>query len=137
MKNLVLTIFAVSFLVSCKKSSDGNKSVIVEESVETTVNNSNGEIDSSTTKKVTKEIDGQKTTEETKTYKASNGSRANVTIINSPKENTMLIKANGTKYQLDKKSETLYERNGVSAKLKGDSLFINQDNMVIELVLDK
>ena len=134
---MILAIFAISTLGACKKSSDGNKSVLVDESVETTVNNNNGEIDSSTTKTVTKEIDGQKTTEETKTYKATNGSRANVTIINSPKENTMLIKANGIKYQLDKKSETRYERNGVSAEMKGDSLLINQDNMVIELVLDK
>ncbi len=134
---MILAIFAISTLGACKKSSDGNKSVLVDESVETTVNNNNGEIDSSTTKTVTKEIDGQKTTEETKTYKATNGSRANVTIINSPKENTMLIKANGIKYQLDKKSETRYERNGVSAEIKGDSLLINQDNMVIELVLDK
>ena len=75
--------------------------------------------------------------EEVISYKASDGSRANVTIVSGPKENTMLIKANNQKFQLDRKSPTVYERNGIEAEMKGDSLFITQDNTIISLVKDK
>jgi len=74
--------------------------------------------------------------EETISYRASDGSRANVLLVTSSKENTMTIRANNQKFQLDKKSDTEYERNGVKAEIKGDSLFITQDDMVIPLVKD-
>lgn len=71
--------------------------------------------------------------EEVYSYKGSDGSRSKITLINTPRENTMTIEANGNKFQLDKKSANVYERNGIKAEIVGDSLFINQDNLVIAL----
>lgn len=119
---------------ACKKSTDGNKSVIKEETVDTTVENNNGVIDSSTTTKSVEEIDGKTVTEESFGYKASDGSRAKLTILDSEKEKTATIWANNHKFVLDKKADNHYERNGIHAEIKGDSLFITQDNNVIPLV---
>ncbi|MGC4128788.1 MAG: hypothetical protein QM564_04350 [Bergeyella sp.] len=78
------------------------------------------------------------TEEITYSYIASNKNRANATFTNTKKENTITIKANNQKFQLDRKELTSdgakYERNGVQAIVKGDSLIILQDNIQIDLV---
>ena len=84
----------------------------------------------------TKTNETNKQTEETISYKGTDGTRANVLLVNSSTENTMTIRANNQKFQLDKVSDSVYERNGVKAEIKGDSLFILQDDTVIPLVKD-
>lgn len=76
------------------------------------------------------------TTEESVTYKGMDGSRAKITFENSDSGNTITIIANGKKFQLDKKQENFYERNGVSVEIKGDSATIHQGENVIPLVKD-
>lgn len=66
-------------------------------------------------------------------YSALDKTRAKATFTSSPKVNTVTIEANNMKYVLDKKGENLYERNGVSARIEGDSLFIEQGGQVIPL----
>ena len=137
MKKIILSAALFSVIIACNKSADGNKSVLKENTEETAVTNENGVTDSATASSSSTEIDGKTTQkEETRTYKASNGNRANVVILNSEKEKTMTIRANGQKYVLDKKSETKYERNSVNVEIKGDSLFIVQGDNVISLVRD-
>jgi len=73
----------------------------------------------------------------TYSYIASDKSRANATFTNTEKGNTILIEANNQKFQLDRKELTpdggIYERNGVHAEVKKDSLIITQDNLQIDL----
>ena len=137
MKKMTLSAALFSVIIACNKSADGNKSILTKDSEETTITNENGITDSASKGSSSTEINGKVTEkEETRTYKASNGNRANVVILNSEKEKTMTIRANGQKYVLDKKSETKYERNSVNAEIKGDSLFIEQGDNVISLVRD-
>ncbi|SFI15868.1 hypothetical protein [Halpernia frigidisoli] len=75
------------------------------------------------------------------TYLASNSDRVNLSFQNAGGSHTITIKANNMKYVLDKKDgdqdSEVYERNGVQAKIKKDSLIITQDDNVIPLVLEK
>lgn len=124
-------------LYACKKSAEGNKNVITEETVETTVTDNNGNIDSSTTSASKKTVDGKTVEEQTFVYSGLDNSKAKVTLIDSEKEHTLTIEANKRKYILDRKSvspeKTVYERNTIRAEMKGDSLYIIQDDNVIPL----
>ncbi len=66
-------------------------------------------------------------------YSATDKTRAKATFLSSEKENTITIEANRQKFVLDKKGENYYERNGVSARVTNDSLFIEQGETVIPL----
>lgn len=70
-------------------------------------------------------------------YMASDKSRAKVTFQKENEVETLLIESNNRKFQLDKKSDSsgikIYERNGIKAEIKGDSLFIIQDSITIPL----
>lgn len=83
-------------------------------------------------------IDGNKNGSYSYPYKASDGSRAKATFMNNGRSKTILIEANNRKFELDFKNKTpegeLYERSGISAESKGDSLIISQDNNEIALV---
>ena len=72
--------------------------------------------------------------QETVSYKGTDGTRANATFETTKKGGTVTIIANKGKYELDKISDTLYERNGVKAEVKGDSLIIKQGDIEIPLV---
>lgn len=113
-KVFIATVLLSAFTISCKKSVERPKDAVSEDSL----------------------TKAAATSEEVISYRASDGSRANVTLVSGPKENTMLIKANNSKFLLDRKSPTRYERNGIEAEIKGDSLFITQDNSIISLVKD-
>lgn len=135
-KNILISSLAMSLaLVSCKKND--NKMTSESYSSETTVTDENGKIDSVTTTSMEKTVDGQKSGSYSYPYKASDGSRAKATFTNG-KSKTVLIEANNNKFQLDFKEKTSagerYERSGISAETKGDSLIITQDNNVISLV---
>lgn len=123
-------------MTGCKKN-EGNKSVIVNEETSTSVTDNNGVIDSTTTTSTETVVDGNKSGSHSYTYKATDGTRAKVSFENSSKANTISIEANKSKFQLDKKSDGHYERNGIKATVKGDSVIVEQDNHVIELVRDK
>ncbi len=139
MKNtIVIAFFALGLMTSCKKSDGGNKGIISEShTTETKVTDNNGKIDSSTLSSSTRIVNGKKVQEVSIPYKASDGSRAKATYVTIDNLSTIIIEANNKKFELDKKSNTaagaIYERNGITAEKKGDSLFITQDNNVIHL----
>ena len=134
---LLLSLPVLSLLLSCKKDQD-SKMMKETYSSETTTVDDNGKKDSMTTTSVEKEIDGDKTGSYSYPYKASDGSRAKATFLNNGRSKTILIEANNRKFELDFKNKTqngeLYERSGISAESKGDSLIISQDNNEIALV---
>ncbi len=121
-------------LVGCKK--EGNTSVI-KENIETKVTNDGGIIDTTTTTSIEQTVNGKKIGTNSYTYKGLDGTRAKITFTNTEKSSTLIIQANKNKYELDKKSDNIYERNTVKAEIKGDSVIITQDDNVIPLVLDK
>lgn len=116
MKKIVLGLgIVLTSFVACKKSTDGNKNILAQEN----------------------ENSSNTTTEESKVYIGLEKSKAKVTFKNSPKENTITIEANNQKFVLDKKEteggKTIYERNGIKAEVKKDSLYIIQDDNVIPM----
>lgn len=135
-KNILLIPVLLLLMTGCKKS-EGNKNVLVEENTETTVTNNNGVVDSATTASKETVVDGNKSGSNSYTYKATDGTRAKVVFENSDKHNTLSVEANNTKFQLDKKADGQYERNGIKATVKGDSVIVEQDNNLIQLVRDK
>ncbi len=134
---LLLSLPVLSLLFSCKKDQDSKMMKEIYSSDTTTVHD-NGKKDSTTTTSVEKEIEGNKTGSYSYPYKASDGSRAKATFLNNGRSKTILIEANNRKFELDFKNKTqngeLYERSGISAESKGDSLIISQDNNEIALV---
>lgn len=137
-KEILIAFCSLALIIGCKKSEDGNKGIISEsESTQTKITDENGKIDSTTTTSIEKNIDGRKMDTESIPYKAEDGSRAKATFVNTDKSSTIMIEANNKKFQLDRKTLTsegaVYERKGISAEVKGDSLFITQDNNVIHL----
>ncbi len=115
MKNKI--VFALPLLligfVACKKNTDGNKAV----------------------------ISSQTQTSESYTYKGIDGTRAKATFDDNNGQKTLTVEANNNKFQLDLAEETkhgsIYQRNGVKAVVKGDSINLEQDNNIIPLVRDK
>ncbi len=136
-KFLLLSLPVLSLLFSCKKDQD-SKMTKEAYSSETTTVDDNGKKDSMTTTSMEKEIDGNKTGSYSYPYKATDGSRAKATFMNNGRSKTILIEANNRKFELDFKNKTPngehYERSGISAESKGDSLIISQDNNEIALV---
>ena len=136
-KFLLLSLPVLSLLFSCKKDQDSKMTKEAYSSEITTVDD-NGKKDSMTTTSMEKEIDGNKTGSYSYPYKATDGSRAKATFMNNGRSKTILIEANNRKFELDFKNKTpngeLYERSGISAESKGDSLIISQDNNEIALV---
>lgn len=131
MKKIIFSAAIIGLLaISCDKKEGGNKSAISTEelpTVETNIQTEPSALDLNNTQK-----------EVVIGYKAVDGSRATATLVNSDKANTVLIKANNHMFQLDRKELTAtgakYDRNGVTAEIKGDSLYITQGDTVIELV---
>jgi major membrane immunogen (membrane-anchored lipoprotein) len=136
-KFLLLSLPVLSLLFSCKKDQDSKMTKEAYSSEITTVDD-NGKKDSMTTTSMEKEIDGNKTGSYSYPYKATDGSRAKATFMNNGRSKTILIEANNRKFELDFKNKTpngeLYERSGISAESKEDSLIISQDNNEIALV---
>lgn len=111
-------ICALAFsIIACKKQ--GNKNVLPAD------------------KTATENIEASVLKEGKYTYAASNGALAAVEITNNAEKKELSIKTDNIKYVLDQKEtnpkETLYERNGINAKLTSDSLFIKQGETIIEL----
>ncbi|PRB03303.1 hypothetical protein CQ046_10065 [Chryseobacterium sp. MYb7] len=139
MKKGLLALGAVLTLsaVSCKKSESGNKSVIKTDSSTTVVTDNNGKIDSVTESSSTVDINGKKTVKTDFVYKATDGTLVKVVFKNDPKENTVAITSNKKTFTLPKtetkSDETIYKKDDMTARVKGDSLHLEQGNNVIEL----
>ncbi|MDR6372440.1 hypothetical protein J2795_003385 [Chryseobacterium bernardetii] len=139
MKKSLLALSAVLALavVSCKKSESGNKSVIKTDSSETVITDHNGKIDSVTQSSSTVDINGQKTEKTDFVYKATDGTLVKVIFKNDPKESTVAITSNKKTFTLPKSEtkgdETIYKKDDMTARVKGDSLHLEQGNNIIEL----
>lgn len=137
-KGLLITVSLVALsLVSCNKTESGNKSVIKSDSSESTVVDNNGKIDSSTVSSSTVEVNGQKTEKTDFVYKATDGALVKVVFKNDPKESTVAITSNKKTFTLPKTEtkgdETVYKKDDMTARVKGDSLHLEQGNNIIEL----
>ncbi|MDR4953498.1 hypothetical protein REB14_15070 [Chryseobacterium sp. ES2] len=139
MKKSILALGAVLALavVSCKKSESGNKIVIKTDSSETVVTNDNGKIDSVTQSSSTVDVNGKKIEKTDFVYKATDGTLVKVVFKNDPKESTVAITSNKKTFTLPKSetkgNETIYKKDDMTARVKGDSLHLEQGNNIIEL----
>ncbi|MEI7488082.1 MAG: hypothetical protein WCJ72_11865 [Chryseobacterium sp.] len=137
-KGLLITVSLVALsLISCNKTESGNKNIIKTDSSETTIVDNKGKIDSSTVNSSTIEVNGQKTEKTDFVYKATDGALVKVVFKNDPKESTVAITSNKKTFTLEKKetkdSETIYKKDDMTARVKGDSLHLEQGNNIIEL----
>lgn len=139
MKKSLLALGAVLALavVSCKKSESGNKSIIKTDSSETVITDSNGKIDSVTQSSSTVDVNGKKIEKTDFVYKATDGTLVKVVFKNDPKESTVAITSNKKTFTLPKTEtkgdETIYKKDDMTARVKGDSLHLEQGNNIIEL----
>ncbi|GAA5093597.1 hypothetical protein GCM10023210_24400 [Chryseobacterium ginsengisoli] len=139
MKKVVLFAVSTFFLslLSCSKNEGGNKDVISMETSETSVVNNNGKADTLSTGSSITEVNGQKTEKVSNIYKASDGTLVKVVFETTPKESTLAITNNHKTFTLKKTEtngdETVYKKDDMTAKVKGDSLHIVQGNNIIEL----
>lgn len=139
MKKSLLALGAVLALtvISCKKNESGNKSVIKTDSSETLVTDNNGKIDSITQGSSTVDVNGQKIIKTDFVYKATDGTLVKVVFKNDPKESTVAITSNKKTFTLPKTEtkgdETIYKKDDMTARVKGDSLHLEQGNNIIEL----
>ncbi|OCA78425.1 hypothetical protein BBH99_01455 [Chryseobacterium contaminans] len=139
MKKSLLALSAVLALtvISCKKSESGNKSVIKTDSSETVVTDNNGKIDSVTQSSSTVDVNGKKFEKTDFVYKATDGTLVKVVFKNDPKESTVAITSNKKTFTLPKSEtkgdETIYKKDDMTARVKGDSLHLEQGNNIIEL----
>ena len=137
-KSLLIAASAVALLLtSCKKSESGNKSILKTDSSETVITDNNGKIDSATQSSSTIEVNGQKTEKTDFVYKATDGTLVKVVFKNDPKESNVAITSNKKTFTLPKTDtkdgETIYKKDDMTARVKGDSLHLEQGNNVIEL----
>ncbi len=124
-------------MIGCKKSTDGNKNVIVEEKVEKTVTDDNGKTDSTFSAEKTVKDGNLVESEHTERYVADDGSSALVTFKNSDKGNSISIRSNNKTIvaaQKDSDGKTqVYHNQDIEIKSENDKVTITQGNNVIEL----
>ncbi|WP_370897383.1 hypothetical protein [Chryseobacterium gossypii] len=134
---LVIISAAALLLTSCKKAENGNKNVIRTDSSETVVTDVNGKIDSATQSSSTTNVNGQKTEKTDFVYKAADGTLVKVVFKNDPKESTVAITSNKKTFTLTKVEtkgeETIYKKDDMTARVKEDSLYLEQGDNIIEL----
>lgn len=118
MKNLIYTIALVvlAINISCKKSTDGNKNILVENTTTT----------------------DSLVTETTKRYVGEDGTSALVTIKESEKDNTISVRSNNKIISAALKSKTvdggIYSNFDFEIVAKGDTVTITQEKNEIVLV---
>ncbi|MCL8536595.1 hypothetical protein M9991_06915 [Chryseobacterium gallinarum] len=139
MKKSLLTFGAILSLavISCKKSESGNKSVIKTDSSATIVTDTNGKIDSVSQSSSTVDVNGKRYEKTDFVYKATDGTLVKVVFKNDPKESTVAITSNKKTFTLPKAEtkgdETIYKKDDMTARVKGDSLHLEQGDNIIEL----
>lgn len=138
MKKVLLTATAaiVVSLTSCKKSENGNKSVLKSEESGVILAD-NGKVDS--TIHYETDVNGKKYLKTNYVYKATDGSL--VKVVFNYDEKTMSVRSNNKTFILNKVeskgNETTYEKMDMKATVKGDSLILDQGDNIIELVKTK
>ncbi|AZA58977.1 hypothetical protein [Chryseobacterium shandongense] len=138
MKKVLLTATAaiVVSLTSCKKSENGNKSVLKSEESGVILAD-NGKVDS--TIHYETDVNGKKYLKTNYVYKATDGSL--VKVVFNYDEETMSVRSNNKTFILNKVeskgNETIYEKMDMKATVKGDSLILDQGDNIIELVKTK
>ncbi|AZA87074.1 hypothetical protein EG349_09920 [Chryseobacterium shandongense] len=138
MKKVLLTATAaiVVSLTSCKKSENGNKSVLKSEESGVILAD-NGKVDS--TIHYETDVNGKKYLKTNYVYKATDGSL--VKVVFNYDEETMSVRSNNKTFILNKVeskgNETIYEKMDMKATVKGDSLILHQGDNIIELVKTK
>ena len=135
---IVLNTILVLSAISCKKSTEnGNKDVLKMETPETSAVNNNGKPDSVGTHSSVEVVNGQKTVKDSYIYKATDGTLVKVIFATNPKESTVAITSNKKTFTLQKTEtkgeETIYKKDDMTVKVKGDSLHLEQGNNIIEL----
>ncbi|MBK1894296.1 hypothetical protein [Chryseobacterium paridis] len=122
-------------LISCKKAEGGNKSIIKTDS--SVVTDNNGKIDSASASSTIVDVNGKRYEKTDFVYKATDGALVKVVFKNDPKESTVAITSNKKTFTLPKTEtkdgETIYKKDDMTARVKGDSLHLEQGNNVIEL----
>ncbi|KMQ68133.1 hypothetical protein ACM39_09780 [Chryseobacterium sp. FH2] len=135
-KGLLIAASAVTLLLSCNKNESGNKNVLKSDSLETILAD-NGKVDS--TINYNTDVNGKKSIKTDYVYKATDGSL--VKVVFNYKENTMSVRSNNKTFILNKVeskgNETTYEKMDMKATVKGDSLILDQENNLIQLVKTK
>ncbi|MBT2622021.1 MULTISPECIES: hypothetical protein [Chryseobacterium] len=137
-KELLITasLAALSF-VSCKKAESGNKNVLKIDSSASIITDANGKIDSASENTSIVDVNGKRIEKTDYVYKATDGSLVKVVFKNDPKETTVAITSNKKTFTLpkteSKDGETIYKKDDMTARVKGDSLHLEQGNNVIEL----
>ncbi|WP_258319658.1 hypothetical protein [Chryseobacterium chendengshani] len=129
-----ITLLLLSFLiVACKK--EGNKGIVQTNPENQIIIADNGKIDSTIGYNV--DVNGKKTIKTDYVYKATDGTLVKVVFNYDPKESSVSITNNKKTFTLDKVeskgNETIYEKDEMKAKVKGDSLILHQGENVIEL----
>lgn len=135
-KGLLIVISTITLsVISCKKSESGNKNVL--KAGDSTVLADNGKVDSTITYNT--DVNGKKSIKTDYVYKATDGTL--VKVVFNYKEKTMSIRNNNKTFILNqvesKGNETIYEKMDMKATVKKDSLILDQDNNIIELVKTK
>ncbi|MFN1219453.1 hypothetical protein ACKW6Q_21000 [Chryseobacterium kwangjuense] len=135
---IVLNAILAITVISCKKSSEsGNKSILKTDSSETLITDTNGKVDSMTESSSTIEVNGKRVEKTDFVYKATDGALVKVVFKNDPNESTVAITSNKKTFTLPKTEtkdgETIYKKEDMTARVKGDSLHLEQGNNVIEL----
>ncbi|RKS96164.1 hypothetical protein [Chryseobacterium defluvii] len=141
-KELLIAVSLISLsLISCGKSESGNKGSIKLETSETSVVDNNGKIDTLTSGSSTSIVDGKKTETKSSIYKAIDGTLVKVVFTEASHESTLAITSNKKTFTLPKiksdATETIYQKDNMKATIKGDSLILDQDNNIIQLVKTK
>ncbi|UOU98926.1 hypothetical protein MUU74_02990 [Chryseobacterium daecheongense] len=141
-KELIIGVsLIVLSLISCGKNESGNKSTIKLETSETKVVDNNGTMDTLTSGSSTSIVNGNKTETKSSIYKAVDGTLVKVIFTETPKESTLAITSNKKTFTLPKiksdPKETIYQKDDMKATVKGDSLILNQDSNIIQLVKTK
>ncbi|MBH1960633.1 MAG: hypothetical protein I8H68_11025 [Flavobacteriia bacterium] len=136
MKTIVFYAAGAALFISlgCSKSTEGNKSIIVEDSAIESRTEEPGDTDSAAV--LTKNGNNIKAGEYTERYVAEDGSSALVTFKNTDKENTISIRSNNKTISAPKKTDAgpgVYGNYDFEIVAKKDSVIITQGNNIIAL----
>lgn len=136
-KGIFIAVAMISLsLTGCKKSESGNKSVLKSDGSGVILAD-NGKVDS--TIQYQTDVNGKKYVKTDYVYKATDGSL--VKVVFNYDEKTMSVRSNNKTFILNKVeskgNETTYEKMDMKATVKGDSLILDQENNIIQLVKTK
>ena len=136
MKNSVFIASAVTLFtfVGCKKSTEGNKGIVVQDSAVEIRTEETVKTDSAAV--LTENGNSIKAGEYTERYVAEDGSSALVTFKNSDKENTISVRSNNKTISAPRKAdkgEGVYGNYDFEIVSKNDSVIITQGNNIISL----